>query len=230
MDILIVTDGFESLKNFIGKLILVENLGANYARFKYDDRQLDILITGAGGSMATYELTKAITSEKYNLVLQVGRCFSLKDQVGVENFVCIIDDYFGDMGFGTGSEFESLFDQKIRKKNELPFKDEILENHFILPDLFQKFRKVSGITCNNIPSKLHDISNSYLKNYPDVISMEAANVLYVCLKEKVKLIQWYYVVDRIENSLSNHSTNEKMSDGITENLELFLSELKLQVY
>jgi len=229
MDILIVTDGFESLKNFIGKLILVENLGSNYARFKYNDCQLDILISGLGSSMTTYELTKAVNTHNYELILHIGKCFSLKDQIETENFVCIIDDYFGDLGFGAGSEFACLFDLKVRKKNELPFKDEILENHFILPDLFQQFRKVSGITCNSIPSKLNDLSNSYLKNYPDVISMEAANVLYVCLKENVKLIQWYYVVDRIENSLSNHSTSETMSNGITESLELFLSEMKLQL-
>ncbi|WP_421918230.1 hypothetical protein [Marinifilum sp.] len=53
MDILIVTETFDVLKNFISQLELEENLGHNYARFTYQDQSLDILITGYGGSIST---------------------------------------------------------------------------------------------------------------------------------------------------------------------------------
>lgn len=227
MDILITTDDFECLKKFMKKLILVENLGINYARFSYENLSIDILIYGIGSGMATYELTKVLSTHKYDLVLQYGRCYALKDQPVKNHLVCIIDDYFGDLGFGSANKFTSIFDLDLQAKNKIPFKEEILENNLTFPELFQDIRKVSGITCNSIPLNLQDISNSYLKNYPDVISREAANFLYICLKENIKIIQLYYVVDRVENLNFNNNVSEEMSEAITLNLEAFLLELPL---
>lgn len=227
MDILITTDDFECLKKFMKKLILVENLGVNYARFSYENLSIDILIYGIGSGMATYELTKVLNSHKYDLVLQYGRCYALKDHPEKNQLVCIIDDYFGDLGFGNANDFTSIFDLNLRSKNEIPFKEETLENDLIFSELFQDIKKVSGITCNSIPLNLQDISNSYLKNHPDVISREAANLLYVCLKEKVKIIQLYYVLDRVENLNYNNKFSDEMSDAIILNLEAFLLELPL---
>lgn len=224
MNILIFTETFDVLKNFINQLELKENLGHNYARFSYKNRIVDILISGYGGSINTYAISKAIFKNKYDIVIHIGQCYSLKDSVEKGQLVCIIDDYFGDLGIGDGNTFASIFDLEKRNKNEFPFNNEIIENNTTIPLQFTDIRKVSGITCNSIPKNIQAFANAYIKNYPDVISSEAANTLYVCQKEEIKLIQLFYVVQKIEMAYEVSSIDETMIQEIEERIESIFEE------
>lgn len=225
MEILIIAGTFSTLQNFISQLVLIENLGKNYARFNYQNKELDVLISGTGGSVTSYHLTKALTSKKYDAVIHLGRCFSLKDQPEPECIVNVIDDYFGDLGFDSEDAFSSVFDLGIQAKNEYPFVNEILENNLSLPGFQSEYRKVSGISCNTIPANLFGLANMYLKNYPDVISRDGASVLYVSLIEKVQLIQLFYVVDRIENARNKYQIEEDESTRLTKALQESLESI-----
>ncbi|WP_372751161.1 hypothetical protein [Labilibaculum sp.] len=225
MEILIIAGTFSSLQNFISQLVLIENLGKNYARFNYQNKELDVLISGTGGSVTSYHLTKALTFKKYDAVIHLGRCFSLKDQPESACIVNVIDDYFGDLGFDTDDAFSSVFDLGIQAKNEHPFTNEILENNLSLPGFRSEYRKVSGISCNTIPTNLFGLADMYLKNYPDVISRDGASVLYVCLLEKVHLIQLFYVVDRIENANEKYQIEEDESLRLTKVLQESLDQI-----
>ncbi len=225
MEILIIAGAFSAMQNFISQLVLVENLGKNYARFSYQETELDILISGTGGSVTSYYLTKSLNLKKYDVVIHLGRCFSLKDQLEQGIVINLIDDYFGDLGFETEDAFSSVFDLGIRNKNEYPFTNEILENNLLLPEFQNSFRKVSGISCNSIPNNLFGIASMYQKNHPDVISRDGASVLYVCLEEKIKLIQLFYVVDRLENASENYQIEEDEVSKLTEALQQTLADM-----
>ncbi len=225
MEILIIAGSFSTMQNFISQLVLVEYLGKNYARFKYQEKELDVLITGTGGSVSSYHLSKSLNTKKYDFVIHLGRCFSLKDKLEPGIVASVIDDYFGDLGFESEDQFSSIFDLGIQDKNEFPFANEILENNLILPEFQSEYRKVSGISCNTIPKNLFSIASMYVKNHPDVISRDGASVLYACLEEKLKLIQLFYVVDRIENAREKYKIEEDETLKLTEALELTLSEM-----
>ncbi|RUT72902.1 hypothetical protein [Ancylomarina longa] len=225
MEILIITASFESLKSFVGNLKLIENLGKNYARFQFQDREIDVLISGFGSTVLSQQLTKALMHKSYDLVLQLGECYSLKETIPKEHFVCIIDDYFGDLGIGEKEKYQSVFDINLQQKNEFPFRNEILENQQHFPGIFRDFKKVSGISCGRIPYSLFDLSGAYLKNHPDVISREAASALYICLTEKVKLVQLFYVVERIEEVEMITSNHGEYTYSFSEFLQSTLDEL-----
>jgi len=225
MEILIIAESFSAMQKFISQLVLIEKLGKNYARFQYKDKEFDVLISGTGGSFIAYYLTKALHLKKYDIAIHMGRCFSLKDQIEPGIVTSVIDDYFGDLGFGSNDIFSSVFDLEIQSKNEFPFTNEILENNLFLPGLQTEYRKVSGISCNSIPGSLFGIARMYLKNHPDVISRDGASVLYVCLEEKVKLIQLSYVVDRLENASEKYKIEEDEVSKLTEALSLTLTEI-----
>ncbi|WP_421918231.1 hypothetical protein [Marinifilum sp.] len=141
--------------------------------------------------------------------------------------VCIIDDYFGDIGIAAVNQFASVFDLGLRNQNELPFKNEILENESPIPEVLADIRKVSGITCNAIPNQLNLIANSYAKNYPEVMSREGANMLYVCQKESVRLLQLFYVIDWIENVQNAIAPNESMANAVNKTIDLLFKESHL---
>ncbi|PKQ65626.1 hypothetical protein BZG02_01070 [Labilibaculum filiforme] len=225
MEILVIAGNFSVLQNFISQLVLVENLGKNYARFSYQEKELDILISGTGGSVTSYFLTKSLNFKQYDFVIHLGRCFSLKDQLESGIVVNVIDDYFGDMGFGANESFSSVFDLGMQNKSEFPFVNEMLENNLLLPEFQSQYRKVSGISCNAIPNSLFGIANMYLKNHPDIISRDGASVLYICMEEKVKLLQLFYVVDRLENASENYQIEELEVAKLTEALEVSLAQV-----
>lgn len=225
MEILIIASSFSTMQNFISQLVLLEYLGKNYARFKYEEKELDVLITGTGGSVSSYHLSKSLHTKKYDFVIHLGRCFALKDKLESGIVTSVIDDYFGDLGFDSEDQFFSIFDLGLQNKNEFPFSDEILENNLILPEFQSEYQKVSGISCNTIPKSLFSIAGMYVKNHPDVISRDGASVLYACLEEKLKLIQLFYVVDRIENAREKYKIEEDEILKLTEALQLTLNEI-----
>lgn len=219
MEILIVTTSFESLKTFINKLEIVDNLGKNYARFSFQNQKFDVLISGLGTSATCYHLAKAFQKRKYDLVIQLGECYALKDKIEKDQIVCLIDDYFGDLGVGVNEEFISIFDLKLQSKNLAPFQNEILENELPYSEFLANYRKVSGISCNAIPTSLYNLSNAYRKNQPDVVSRVGAGTLYSCLEEGLRLIQLFYVVDRVENAAINFKMEEDKADLFSKALE-----------
>ena len=227
MDILIVSPSFISLQKFISQLQLVDNYGKNYARFQYADNELDILISGYGGSMVSHWVNKAIQRKSYDLVIHFGKCYALNDKSVVGSLVNVIDDYFGDLGFTYDSGFQSLFDLELIPQNESPFNNGILENPSDYSEILTSFRKVSGMTCNTIPANLFQIGEIYIKNYPEIISLDGAAVLYACLESNTDVIQLSYVAGKLENATECLNVDDIEIDRITEVLEDLLSKLYL---
>jgi len=225
MDILIVSPTFISLQKFISQLQLIDNYGKNYARFQLAENEFDILISGYGGSIASHWLNKAIQRKNYDLVIHLGRSFTLNDKSEVGSLVNVIDDYFGDMGFTIDSGFQSFFDFELISKSENPFHNGLLENPSDYSEILTSFRKVSGMTCNTIPANLFQIGEIYIKNYPEVISSEGAAVLYACLESNVDLIQLSYVVGKLENATDSLNIEDLEIDTITQVLEELLVKL-----
>ena len=225
MDILIVSPTFISLQKFISQLQLIDNYGKNYARFQLAENEFDILISGYGGSIVSHWINKAIQRKNYDLVIHLGRSFSLDDKSEVGSLVNVVDDYFGDMGFTVDSGFQSFFDFELIAKGENPFHNGLLENPSDYSEILTSFRKVSGMTCNTIPSNLFQIGEIYIKNYPEVISSEGAAVLYACLESNVDLIQLSYVAGKLETATDSLNIGDLEIDTITQVIEELLVKL-----
>ena len=129
------------------------------------------------------------------------------------------------MGFTYDSGFQSLFDLDLIPKNENPFKNGILENPSDYSEILTSFRKVSGMTCNTIPSSLFQIGEIYIKNYPEIISLDGAAVLYACLETNTDVIQLSYVAGKLENATEGLNVEDIEIDCITDVLEALLSKL-----
>ncbi|MCZ4695880.1 hypothetical protein DWB61_14640 [Ancylomarina euxinus] len=225
MDILIVSPTFISLQKFISQLQLIDNYGKNYARFQLAENEFDILISGYGGSLVSHWVNKAIQRKSYDLVVHLGRSFTLNEKSEVGSLVNVIDDYFGDLGFTYDSGFQSLFDLELIPQNESPFNNGILENPSDYSEILTSFRKVSGMTCNTIPANLFQIGEIYIKNYPEIISLDGAAVLYACLESNTDVIQLSYVAGNLDNATDHLNIDDLEIDRITEVLEDLLNKL-----
>ena len=188
----------------MGKNILVAAATAKeiipfLAAFKegqFNQKNIDILISGIGLTASTYHFTKQLASNKYNIVIQAGVAgsYDLKTRPG--EVVAVKQDAIADESVIEMKKLKTLFDLKLIPHNQQPYKNGWLmnPNKEILKKT--KLKPVKGISVNEIST-----SKQMIKFYREMFdpvteSMEGAALHYVCLMENVPFVQI--------RSISNH--------------------------
>src|ERR1044072_4545117 len=105
---------------------------------------------GVGMLAATYSLTKLITEEKPDLILQVGMAGCFDASVKLGKIVLIEKEFAGDAGVEEDNKWKDLFNLKLEKSNYPPYEKAALPNPHIEKLNFLKLTTVTGITVNEI--------------------------------------------------------------------------------
>ena len=187
-DILIVASTKFEVNQIIDKLNSGNKTKLGNATFIYKNLNIDILISGIGIPSTTYFLTKKLTDNKYDLVINIGICGSFKDSLQVGEVVNVIEDEFADLGItDVNNNFLSLFDEGFASENEFPFIKGKLISTF--NDCKINLPKVTGITVNATSGNAEQILMRKEKFNADIETMEGAAVAFICLNEGVDFIQ-----------------------------------------
>lgn len=156
----------------------------------FEQYGVDVLITGPGLMAATHSLTRQIGLKRPDLVIQAGiaGCFDKKTPLG--SIVAVKREVVADEGVTEGKRFNTLFDLRLIKGNQFPFKNGRLVN----PDTdnFIKkngFKAVNGVTVNQISTDPRQIKGYHLRYKAFVESMEGAALHYVCLQSAIPFLQ-----------------------------------------
>lgn len=177
MKILIVSATWLEVKLLADELELIEETTHLLKKYRLNEIETDILITGIGTTFTAFHLTNALRDIKYNLVVNVGIAGSLTDELSIGEVVTVVSDEFADLGIEMENEFLTLFDSGFMDVNEFPFENGILKaSENGLFDL----KKVRGITTNISHGRAASIAEIKSKFSAQVESMEGAVVLYVC--------------------------------------------------
>jgi futalosine hydrolase len=156
----------------------------------FTKHELDVLITGPGLMTATHSLTWQIGLKKPDLVIQAGiaGCFNKKMPLG--SIVGVKQEVVADEGVVEEKKFKTLFDLKLVKGNQFPYKNGWLVNPGANKLIKTNgFKMVNGITVNQITTDPRTIKE-YLSRYKAVVeSMEGAALHYVCLQSGIPFLQ-----------------------------------------
>ena len=144
------------------------------------------LITGVGLPNAMYQLTKAVHTRKYDLVIQAGIAGAIDSKVPLASVVVVKKDMFADVGIYENGNFSSLHDIGFGDKDQFPFSNGWLVNNNILNSDLPYF---SGITVNTVTDDKTIIANQTKLYNADVESMEGAALHYVCLLNNIPFLQ-----------------------------------------
>ncbi len=151
--------------------------------------ETEVLITGVGVPSTIYQLQKALTRQRYDIVLQAGVCgsFNVKEHP-MGSTVLIQKDVFADIGIIEDNNFISMnelgfihSDEKNFEQGWLENKSEIL-NKLLLP-------KCSAITVNTIAENGAQNALFQQKYHPQIETMEGASLHYVCLLQDQVFLQ-----------------------------------------
>lgn len=229
--ILIVAATYNEIK-FLEKLNLtrVENSN-NTFHFQFKNHQIDLLITGVGMIATTFQLTKQLVLNKYDLVLNLGIAGAFEKSIQLGEVVQVSNDYFADLGAVDDDKFISAFELGLLDNNEFPFKNCLLKNDIRL-SILNTYKKVNGITVNTVNGneiEIEKLKNTLSeKNYkPETESMEGAAFFYTCFQFKTACIQLRSISNYIEK---RNKANWKIKEAL-ENLEkatiFFLNDLAI---
>ncbi len=178
MKILIVAATWLEVKLLADELEFVEETTHLIKRYRLNEIEIDILITGIGTTFTSFHLTNTLHSKKYHFVINVGIAGSLTSELVIGDVVSVVSDEFADLGIEKENEFLTLFDSGFMDGNDFPFEQGILKASES-NGLFN-LKKVRGITTNKSHGRTASIAEVKSKFSAHIESMEGAVVFYVC--------------------------------------------------
>tara|TARA_B100001029_G_C15017811_1_gene428534 strand:- start:462 stop:1046 length:585 start_codon:yes stop_codon:yes gene_type:complete len=146
----------------------------------------DILITGVGMVNTTFMLTKALSSNSYDLVINMGIAGSFCKSINIGDVVEVTQDIFSDMGAESTDQF--LSPHEIDLDLDVSFQS-VQQT---------KLKAVKAITVNTIHGNNSSIENIKNRLNPDIESMEGAAVMMVCKQFETKCVQFRGISNFIE--------------------------------
>jgi futalosine hydrolase len=178
MKILIVAATWLEVKMLADEFDLVDEPMHNLKKYRFDDIEIDVLITGIGVVFTTFHLTNTLAANNYSLVLNAGIAGSFTKELEIGEVVNVVTEEFGDLGIEKESEFLTLFEAGFMDAGEFPFENGVLKQVGLngFPDL----KKVRGLTTNKSHGRNISIDEIKTKFSAQVESMEGAAVFFVC--------------------------------------------------
>jgi len=165
---------------------------------------LPILITGVGMVNTAINLTKELSNNNYDLVINMGVAGCFSDEIKIGEVVEVVEDCFSEIGFENGESFSEFSEFDIKMKYKVEGKTSL--------------RKVKGLTVNTVHGNENSIHKMVERLHPDIESMEGAAVFKVCEEMKIPCIQLRSISNKVEKRNKENW-----------NLDLAISNLNIEV-
>lgn len=185
---------------------------------------IHLLISGIGIQKTTFNLTKVLLENSYDLVINFGLAGVYENKLELGSLVNIMEEVYADLGVISHKNIHTIFDLNLESANEFPFSEGILRNKTIIPEFFQDLPTVKGATVNSLYTS--EISNfQRVESFGvQVETMEGAAVFYVCSMLKIPFLQIRaisnVVGERDKSKWAINSTIQKLNSTIASALEI----------
>lgn len=181
---------------------------------------LEIIVTGVGIPATILKLSKHLSSNSYDLILNVGIAGAITESLSIPSLVWVVCDEFYEWGVENRDEFISVFDLGLIGNNDFPFCDGGVRSSD-LPSFTKSsiIPELSGITVMRVHGNEDSIVR--LRSYrPDaaVESMEGAAVMYTASSFSIPCLQLRAISNRVE-------PRNRASWKINESIELLNNQL-----
>jgi futalosine hydrolase len=161
----------------------------NSVKGSVNGHEVEVLITGVGGTATSYALTRQLLWRSPEMVIQAGIGGSFNDEYPPQTVSFIKEEVIADLGVYENDGFTDIFDLGLAGANDHPFNDRMLVNPQLEPWIKYGLPFVRGATINCISSTDEQVSVIKNKYTPVIESMEGAALHYACLMEHIPFIQ-----------------------------------------
>jgi futalosine hydrolase len=147
---------------------------------------VDHLVTGIGMVATAIELSKKLSQNKYDLVINAGIAGSFNRTLKIGQIVEVVKDTFSEIGAQDGNQFLSPNDIELDV-------DSVFHN-----EAKTSFDPVSAITVNTIHGEDTSIVRVMYRLNPQIETMEGAAFFMTCQRFSVKCIQLRSISNYVE--------------------------------
>ncbi|HOG20315.1 MAG TPA: hypothetical protein PKW37_07735, partial [Salinivirgaceae bacterium] len=180
---------------------------------------IDILVTGIGIASTIFNLTRCLSKNRYDVVLNAGICGTYNSDIELDSVVEVIEDCFSDRIVEAGSSVISWVEAGFSVF------DKSIEQTSCLKPTFETnsklYRKVKAITSDTVHANKKTIDALKSRFNPDIESMEGAAVFYVCFSMGIKSMQ----LRAVSNMVGIRDKREWKTELAIKNLSLAVNEV-----
>ena len=170
-----------------------------YKPYTYRTHQIDVLIAGVGMVATAAWCSRALSTESYDLALNLGVCGSFDSAFAPGAVVHVTSDRLAELGAEDGERFLTVQELRLVGEDEFPFKDGLLINSDPpVNDVLRRLPAASAITVNTVHGAEETIAAVAARFTPQVETMEGAAFMYACLIHGVRFAQIRAVSNIIE--------------------------------
>jgi futalosine hydrolase len=166
-------------------------------KFTFQELEVSILLTGVGLPLAMFQLTRALTLTRYDLLINAGIAGALDKQLELGAVVQVVSETFADLGVEEADgSFTDLFKLNLINPLAPPFQDGKMVNTF--GSAYDFLPKVHGITVNKVHGSAASIERLKRTSNASVESMEGAAVFYTCLMYQMPFLEIRSISNYVE--------------------------------
>jgi futalosine hydrolase len=194
----------------------------NSEKTAFIDFSIDVLITGVGLTATTYQLTRYLSFQKPDLVIQAGiaGCFDRDAKLG--SVYAIKKDVIADESVVESGKLKTMFDLKLIAASRFPYTKAWLENPDSKMLKRTKLKTATAVSVNQVSTNRQLIQRYKEKFKPVVESMEGAAFHYCCLMENIPFLQIRAVSNYVgERNKQKWKLKESVSNLNNELIRLF---------
>ncbi|MCE2773348.1 MAG: futalosine hydrolase [Bacteroidetes bacterium] len=179
------------------------------------------VVTGVGMVATTFSLTKILTRNKYDLVVNLGIAGAINRELALTQAVVVATDSFYELGVEDGEQFIPWHKMNIASNDDNLFLEGQLWNDTGVAKEFN-LEQVSGITVNRVHGNDASIEQLKKSSQAAIETMEGAAVFYVCKSLNVAFVAIRSISNYVE--LRNRE-NWKLNEAIKSLNEVVLQWL-----
>lgn len=185
--------------------------------------EIHFAVTGVGMTATTYHLTKILTQNNYDLLIQGGIAGSFDRNINLGDVVFVQSDCFADLGAKDGNQFINIFNLGLMNPNEHPFTNGLLLNPKTPQQLNIHLPAVTALSVNTVTGSDDAASKIEQQYHCQIESMEGAALHYVCLQENVPFVQIRAISNYVEKRNRATWQIEKAVANLSESISSYLN-------
>lgn len=189
------------------------------------------VITGVGMIATTYQLTKILQEEEFDLAINIGIAGAFDRSIKLGEVVEVVKDQFSEELVEDGVESKSFEEIGLREKEEASFKNGVLYNSFNWlksksANSSSQMKKVSSITVNTVHGNNFSIERIKERLNPQVETMEGAAFFYVCNQMEIPTMQFRAISNYIERRKRANWEIELALENLAKEVKLVMDKLQ----
>ncbi len=178
------------------RILLVAATAFEINDFLKNNKNVEVLICGAGTPVTMYHLTKKLLKNSYDLVIQAGIAGGFSKTIKRGEVVLIKQDAFADVGVEEKGEFKTIFQLGFDDKNKFPFSNGWLINQNEILETTH-LKTANAVTINKLSDRKKQTLQITKTFNADIESMEGAALHYICMQMNMPFLQMRSVSNKV---------------------------------